>query len=54
MPRFSLSRSVLRYTERYLDMRRRARVERELYALPDDVRKDIGWPDRWNERTSRS
>jgi hypothetical protein len=54
MPRFSLSRSVLRYTERYLDNRRRARVERALDALPHDIRKDIGWPDRWTERTSRS
>ncbi len=54
MARFSLSRSVLRYTERYRDSRRRARVERALDALPRDIRKDIGWPDRWTERTSRS
>ena len=36
---------ISRFAAAYLAHRTRRRTERLLGALPNDVRKDIGWPD---------
>lgn len=54
MTRFPMPRAMMRRVSRYLDIRRRVRIERDLDALPHDIRKDIGWPDRWSDRRGGS
>lgn len=48
---------ISRLAHTYRDRRRLSRNERMIGALPPEVRKDIGWPDRsatWGERLSRA
>ncbi len=43
-------RSVRRYIGRIRSIRDEIRTERFMSALPDELRKDIGWPDRLTDR----
>lgn len=46
-------RAVGRYTASFRAMRDEVRTERLLNALPDSIRKDIGWPDSYAARRAR-
>ena len=46
--------SLRRTLERVRRVRDHVRTERALGALPEYIRKDIGWPDRFAEQRSRS
>ncbi|MBA3449348.1 MAG: hypothetical protein H0T56_17430 [Pseudaminobacter sp.] len=46
-------RAIGRYAGKVRTMRDEIRTERFLNSLPDDIRKDIGWPDSFAERRSR-
>lgn len=41
------------YTGRYTTMRNEIRTERFINSLPEELRRDIGWPDAYAERRSR-
>ena len=43
----SVARSIRRYAGKIQTMRNQARTERFLNGLPREIRKDIGWPDRY-------
>lgn len=45
----SVARSIRRYIGKVQTLRNQVRTERFLNALPGDIRKDIGWPDRFGE-----
>ncbi len=40
-------RSLRRYAGKVQTLRNEMRAERLLNSLPADIRKDIGWPDRF-------
>lgn len=42
-------RSIRRYAGKMQTLRNEARTERFLNSLPSDIRKDIGWPDRFGK-----
>ena len=43
-------RSIRRYVGKLQTIRNEIRTERLMCGLPDDLRKDIGWPDRYARR----
>ncbi|WP_274627233.1 hypothetical protein [Arvimicrobium flavum] len=43
-------RTVQRYIGKIKTFRDEIRTERFMNALPDELRKDIGWPDRYTSR----
>lgn len=45
-------RSIRRYAGKVQTLRNQIRTERFLNRLPADIRKDIGWPDRFGRHTS--
>ena len=45
---FHVARSISRYFGKVQTVRNQIRTERFLHSLPADVRKDIGWPDRFD------
>ena len=44
-------RSIRRYAGKVQTLRNEMRAERFLDSLPADIRKDIGWPDRFGRST---
>jgi hypothetical protein len=46
-------RSIRQYAGKVQTLRNQTRTERFLNSLPADIRKDIGWPDRFGRETSR-
>jgi hypothetical protein len=50
----NIFRAVRRYAGKVQTMRDEVRTERLLNSLPASIRKDIGWPDSYPERRSRS
>jgi hypothetical protein len=42
-------RSIRQYSGKMQTLRNEARTERFLNSLPADIRKDIGWPDRFGK-----
>ena len=44
MNRSGMLRTFARYAESWRDLRDEIRTERILNSLPQDIRKDIGWP----------
>lgn len=45
--RSSILGSVRRYAGKLQTLRNQARTERFIATLPEELRKDIGWPDRF-------
>ena len=43
-------RALRQYAGKIQTMRNQVRTERFLNSLPADIRKDIGWPDRFGEQ----
>lgn len=50
MNMFAPFRSVRRYVGKMKTIRDEIRTERFMNSLSDDLRKDIGWPDRYQQR----
>ncbi|MCA0275735.1 MAG: hypothetical protein LCH86_07010 [Proteobacteria bacterium] len=52
MPSFTpdLFRSVRHYAGKLRTIHNEIRTERFMNSLPEDIRKDIGWPDRFARR----
>jgi hypothetical protein len=50
MSRSGILRAFARYTENWRDLRDEIRTERILNSLPQDIRKDIGWPGIYAEQ----
>ncbi|MBL8576568.1 MAG: hypothetical protein JNK47_05035 [Mesorhizobium sp.] len=48
-----LYQSVRSYTRRLRTMHDEFRMAHFMYSLPEDIRKDIGWPDFDGDRISR-
>lgn len=46
-------RTVRRYIGKMKTIRNEVRAERFMNSLPHDIRKDIGWPDLYLDRTER-
>ena len=46
----SLFRAIRHYAGKFQTMRDEIRTERFLASLPTDIRRDIGWPDRFSGR----
>ncbi len=44
-------RAVRHYAGKIRTIHNEIRTERFMNSLPDDIRKDIGWPDRFARRT---
>lgn len=44
--------SLRRYAGKMQTLRNQVRTERFLNTLPADIRKDIGWPDRYERQAS--
>ncbi len=44
---FTVARSIGRYAGKLQTIRNEVRTERLLGELPEHLRKDIGWPDRF-------
>lgn len=42
-------RSIRQYAGKVQTLRNQSRTERFLNSLPADIRKDIGWPDRFGQ-----
>lgn len=53
MQLFSPIRSVRRYVGKIKTLRDEIRTERFMNSLSDELRKDIGWPDRYARRSDR-
>jgi hypothetical protein len=49
----SLYRAVRHYAGRVRTMHDDFRMAHFMYSLPEDIRKDIGWPDFDGQRISR-
>lgn len=47
---FTPFRSVRRYAGKIKTLRDDLRAERSMNSLPEAIRKDIGWPDRYMNR----
>jgi len=45
---FTVTQTLRRYAGKLQTIRNQVRTERALNDLPDHLRKDIGWPDRFN------
>jgi len=45
---FTVTQAIRRYAGKLQTIRNQVRTERVLNELPDYLRKDIGWPDRFN------
>ena len=43
----TIIRAVRQYAGKLQTLRNQVRTERFLNSLPSDLRKDIGWPDRF-------
>lgn len=43
----TVARSIRSYVGKVQTLRNQVRTERFLNSLPNDIRKDIGWPDRF-------
>jgi len=50
MNMFAPFRSVQRYVGKIKTIRDEIRTERFMNSLSDDLRKDIGWPDRYQQK----
>lgn len=48
-----LYRTVRHYAGRLRSMHDEFRMQHFLYSLPEDIRKDIGWPDFDGDRLAR-
>ncbi|HEY6632672.1 MAG TPA: hypothetical protein VIZ90_14555 [Rhizobiaceae bacterium] len=46
-------RTVRNYAGRFRAMHEEFRMAHFMYSLPEDLRKDIGWPDFPGDRVSR-
>jgi hypothetical protein len=49
----SILSTLSRIAHEYHDARTRYITERQINALPAELRKDIGWPDAYERRHSR-
>lgn len=49
-----LFRAVRHYAGKIRTMQNELRTERFMNSLPADLRKDIGWPDRFTDRSKRN
>ena len=49
----NLYRAVRRYAGKVRDMHDEFRMAHFMYSLPEDLRKDIGWPDFDGQRLTR-
>jgi hypothetical protein len=47
---FTILRSVQHYVGKIRTMRNEIRTQRFMNALPQSIRKDIGWPDNYKGR----
>ncbi len=47
---FAIAHSIRRYAGKLQTIRNQVRTERVLNGLPEHLRKDIGWPDRFEPR----
>jgi hypothetical protein len=50
----SLTRVIRRYVGKVRTMHDEFRMTHFMYSLPEDLRKDIGWPDFHEERCTRN
>ena len=50
---FTILRRVQHYVGKIRTMRNEIRTQRFLNALPQSIRKDIGWPDNYKGRHNR-
>lgn len=50
---FTVVRSIRHYAGKLQTIRDQVRTERVLRDLPDHLRKDIGWPDRFSRTDQR-
>ena len=50
---FTVARSIRRYAGKLQTIRNEVRTERLLSDLPEHLRKDIGWPDRFRRSRER-
>ncbi len=55
MPTYAprLLRAINRYAGKIRTMRDDVRMAHFMYSLPEDMRKDLGWPDFSNDRVTR-
>lgn len=49
----TLVRVIRRYAGKVQTMHNEIRTERLMNSLPDQIRKDIGWPDNYADRRAR-
>lgn len=49
----SLVRAIHRYAGKLRTLRDDVRMAHFMYSLPEDMRKDLGWPDFSNDRVTR-
>jgi hypothetical protein len=49
----NLYRAIRRYAGKVRSMHEDFRMAHFMYSLPEEVRKDIGWPDFSGERVTR-
>lgn len=54
MKPLAFARSIRRYAGKIQTMRNEIRTQRFLESLPAELRKDIGWPDRFGARDFRN
>ena len=48
-----LYRAIRTYAGRLRDLNEEFRMAHFMYSLPEDIRKDIGWPDFQGDRVTR-
>lgn len=46
-------KAIRRYAGKVRARHEKFRMEHFMYSLPEDIRKDIGWPDMYAERCAR-
>ncbi|MBZ9679010.1 hypothetical protein [Mesorhizobium sp. ES1-1] len=50
MDGYSILRGMRHYVGKVRTMRNEIRTQRFMNSLPADIRKDIGWPDMYDDR----
>lgn len=49
----TLIRAIRRYAGKIQTMHNEIRTERLMNSLPNQIRKDIGWPDNYSDRRAQ-